>query len=204
MLLKKFIIILWIDQQSWCIIHSISAKRHWLNLSTCRLYETARLSNLLPLYRKAIWKTVLTSSRFHMGNSPARECPSSRCTCYQSNVPQIPNLFALYTRQSEAGTRPRPSARTKWLGEPADIRSPSRVDDSGCVRRARRESRRPTGFPTEEHMRLWFSKNPQIYHLTRVKESIGDTRHYGHLPSRIPRCVIQIIISSSRRYCTVV
>lgn len=128
-------------------------------------------------------EAILASVR----DSPARECPSFRCACYRDKCQiwqRIWNPFSLNTRQSETETRPQPSARAKWLGEPVDTPGPSREPATrACARRVRRDrvvsSHRAS--PRKNHSHLWLSKN-SFDLLTDENQGIfGDIRSIGFI-----------------------
>lgn len=142
--------------------------------SMCRPRQQERLeSPSIVRTGRRYGRTILTSVQLHVGLTCSRMSFIPGCTCYRSNVESwtcSPN-----TRQSEAGTRPRPSARTKWLGEPADMRCPSQAGDSGlCEACEARSSRRPAGLPTKEHSYFWFSKDSWNLLPDENQEAQGD------------------------------
>jgi len=120
-------------------------------------------------------------------NSPVRKCPSFLVHVLLTIFHEF-WICSLNTRQSKSGTRPRPSARTKWLGEPADMRSLSQAGDLCEASETRVTSSR--WYP-DERSNFWFSKNSKIYHLMKKQGILGDTRLRTFISS----------IRSSFRYC---
>lgn len=132
---------------------------------------------------------------FHVGDSPARECPSSRCTCYRSKrVPQIPKpVHAVHevewgrnTSAAECSHQMTRWARgyaksesSRWLRLVRGERSESHVVPPA----SRRRSTRVFDFPKIHKFITWRqSRNPSA-----IRSGHG-------LSWRTPRCVIQIIV----------
>lgn len=124
-------------------------------------------------------RTHLSANVFHPG--------------IRSNVEsqRILKPFSLNTRQSEAETRPQPSTRAKWLGEPVWTRQ-VRVEPAtrACARRARRDRRvvvPPPGSPRKNIRIFDFPKNQEFIKPDESQGIFGDIRRLSALRTFISR-----------------